>query len=121
MDLFVLFLVVFVVGPLLFRSGLNHVDTLNKARFLMLVPAVLGLAGWGAKIAVGAAWGRELWATVPGIALVWLGWIGLLVYGAARIQFLVPDIRVRKLTRALGAIGTTVPWFGLASAQMMAE
>ncbi|MEP4198461.1 MAG: hypothetical protein ABJL99_22810 [Aliishimia sp.] len=119
MYFFVLFIVVFVIGPLLFRSGLNHADLVNKARFLMLVPALLGVAGWGAKVLAGAAWGRKLWATVPGIALVWLGWIGLLVFCAARIQVLIPSAIGRKWTRALGAIGTTVPWFGLASAQMM--
>lgn len=120
MDLIVLFIVVFVIGPVLFRSGLNHADTVNKARFLMLMPAAFGLAGWGAKWLAGASWGREMWATLPGITLVWLGWIGLLIYGAARVQAMMPTPTGRRWTRALGAMGTTVPWFGFASAQMIA-
>lgn len=123
MRLALVFALVFVVGPVLFHLGLRLFEGREGGTTLLaLATSFLALSGFAMQFVAGAAWGADIWVTVPGIALVWLGWIGLIVLGAMRLRAVVPGSRpaMRRGVAALGAIGTTIPWFGLASARMVA-
>lgn len=65
-------------------------------------------------------WGQNLLITGTGIAFIWGGWIGVLAYGTQVLRRIDHGARMRRWTAVAGAAGTTVPWFGLASASLMA-
>lgn len=113
MTLWITFAILFIGGPLLFRQLLR----------LRLAQRVLGRLA-GAMILVAMAlrygladlWERDLRVTVAGLFLIWLGWILVLAFGAQALRQASPGLRMRRWTSVMGAAGTTVPWFGIASA-----
>lgn len=118
-TLAVIFLAVFVIGPFAFfrliRPRPDAAQLRNLAGLTLVCVALsvalrlglLGRAGDGRIIA---------WTS---IGLIWMAWIGILALGAQRIRLAYPDKRTRKWTAIFGGLGTTLPWFGLASARMM--
>ena len=55
------------------------------------------------------------------VLLIWLAWVLVMVVVARALQAASPTLTMRRWSRAICAMGTTVPWFGFATAQMMAE
>ncbi|NNE50878.1 MAG: hypothetical protein HKN30_00570 [Sulfitobacter sp.] len=110
MTLAFVFGLIFLAGPLLFLL-------LSRARVAppVLICGALGffLLGLGLQ-----HWGKaEIWPLTV-LGLFWLAWIGTLAFAAVRLQAAQPA--ARRWTRVVGAVGTTVPWFGLATAAWMA-
>ncbi len=64
-------------------------------------------------------WDDMLMAGVS-LLLIWLGWIGVLAFGTQALRRAHPGPSTRRWTAVLGAIGTTIPWFGLAWASLVA-
>ena len=63
-------------------------------------------------------------APVPILAslvMMWIAWILVLVLVIRAVRQSFPSRRARRWSRALGAMPTTIPWFGFATAQMMVE
>ena len=55
------------------------------------------------------------------VLLIWLAWVLVMVVVARALPAASPTLTMRRWSRAICAMGTTVPWFGFATAQMMAE
>jgi Co/Zn/Cd efflux system component len=120
MTLILLFLLIFVVGPLIFRAMTQRQPSKGQMLFL----AVFALVSVGAALAIRYGWARPLDADMlmagVSIVLIWLGWIGVMAFVTQALRHAYPDQMVRRWAAVLGAIGTTIPWFGLAWASFLA-
>jgi hypothetical protein len=81
--------------------------------------AICATTGLTLRYGFADLWGRNPLVTGGGIAFIWGGWIGLLAYGAQALRRMDNGQRMRRWTAVMGAAGTTVPWFGLASASLL--
>ncbi|MEP1768108.1 MAG: hypothetical protein ABJJ53_15895 [Sulfitobacter sp.] len=120
MSYAVLFLIFFAGGPLAFRALTQAGPSPEAFRRLAIFTAVCAATGLTLRYGMAGLWGRNLLVTGTGVAFIWGGWIGLLAYGAQALRRVDQGARMRRWTGVLGAMGTTVPWFGLASANLLA-
>lgn len=116
--LLALFFLAFVVGPALFFKLLRH----NGQMWPLALAAVL-LAGLGFLLRKGSALplGSDMARAGESILLLWLAWVLLMVLVVRAVRRIYTTPAARRWSRALGAMGTTLPWFGLAAAKMMAD
>jgi len=114
----ILFLIVFVVGPILFFA-LDRVA--GKHWPLVLVVVALILASFALQSAVTLPIATEMTRSVLGVMCVWIAWVLIMVLAARAMRHVLPLLRARRISRMAGAMGTTVPWFGFAAAQMIAS
>jgi len=120
MSYVVLFIIVFVGGPLAFRALTRGGQSPAAFRRLALFTAICAVAGFTLRYGFADLWGRDLLLTGVGIAFVWCGWIGALAYGAQALRRMDRRAHMRRWTAVMGSVGTTIPWFGLASASLLA-
>jgi hypothetical protein len=120
MTLLVLFLIVFVGGPLAFRALTRGGPSPVAFRRLSVFTALCAATGLTLRYGFSDLWGQNLLITGAGITFIWGGWIGVLAYGAQGLRRIDHGVRMRRWTAVAGAAGTTVPWFGLASASLLA-
>lgn len=119
MSYIALFIIVFVGGPLVFRELTRGGPSPAAFRRLALFTAICAATGLTLRYGFAGLWGRDLLLTGAGVAFIWGGWIGVLAYGAQALRRMDKGLRMRRWTAVMGAAGTTVPWFGLASASLM--
>ncbi|KIN74192.1 hypothetical protein [Sulfitobacter guttiformis] len=120
MSLLVLFFIIFIGGPLAFRALMQGGPSPVAFRRLAIFMAVCASTGLTLRYGFAHLWGRNLLVTGGGIVFIWGGWIGVLAYGAQSLRRMDHSGRMRRLSAVCGALGTTVPWFGLASASLLA-
>ncbi len=118
MSLPLIFAVFFLGGPLAFRALTRPGGALVGQRVLGVAIAVLAAGGLLLRYGFADLWGRHVALTVVSIALIWFAWIGVLAYGARALRQADRSLAMRRWTAVIGAAGTTMPWFGLASADM---
>lgn len=119
MSLVVLFIIVFVGGPLAFRALTRSGPSPRAFRRLAILMAICAATGLTLRYGFAHLWGQNLLVTGAGIAFIWGGLIGVLAYGAQALRRMDQGMRMRRWTAVAGAAGTTVPWFGLASASLL--
>lgn len=119
MSYFVLFLIVFIGGPLAIRGLTRSEPSPAAFRRLAILTALCAAMGLTLRYGFADLWGQNLLITGAGIAFIWGGWIGVLAYGAQALRRMDHGLRMRRWTAVAGAAGTTMPWFGLASASLM--
>lgn len=119
MSYVAVFLIVFVGGPLAFRALTHHGPTPAAFRRLALFTALCAAIGLTLRYGFANLWGRNLLVTGAGVTSIWGGWIGVLAYGAQALRRMDSGVRMRRWTAVMGSVGTTVPWFGLASASVL--
>lgn len=107
MSINVLFALCFGASPALFFIGWRFRDMPMIHCLFAALFAACGMALSG----VGAGW-----SALASFALIWLGWICVLVAGTALLEETVFKTRI---SRTIGAVGATTPWFGFASAQFL--
>lgn len=116
MTLILLFVVFFIGGPLAFRG-------LTSGRFgqraLGIGTAVCAGIGLALRYGFPDLWGHDMGLTSISVALIWFAWVGVLAFGAGKLRQLDNGLRMRRWTGVIGAAGTTMPWFGLASANLL--
>ncbi|MEM8653527.1 MAG: hypothetical protein AAGF36_02185 [Pseudomonadota bacterium] len=116
MMIVILFILAFVVGPALFfaldRAAGRPWPLALGVTVLVLASFVVRDAG-----AVEVTPARGL----ASIALIWLAWVLVMVLGARAAGRFLDTPRDRRLARVIGAVGTTLPWFGFAASQWMAR
>ena len=120
MRLALVFLAVFIVGPLVFRLLTRRPPSRQGQLALICFTVLMGAGGLLIRFELGADWGQRPLPTLWGILMSWFGWIGVLAFGAQALRQADPRPAMRRWTGMLGAVGTTIPWFGLASARWMA-
>ncbi|KIN65508.1 hypothetical protein Z945_551 [Sulfitobacter noctilucae] len=118
MNLAVIFAVFFIGGPLGFRMLTRRGEALIGQRALAACIALLAAGGLILRYGFADLWGRHFALTVVSILLIWFAWIGVLAYGARALRHVDRGLAMRRWTGVIGAAGTTMPWFGLASADM---
>ncbi len=119
MSYIALFLIVFVGGPLVFRALTRDGPSPAAFRRLSLFTALCAATGLTLRYGFADLWGRDLLLTGVGVAFIWGGWIGVLAYGAQALRRMDRGLRMRRWTAVMGSAGTTIPWFGLASASLL--
>ncbi|SIS53755.1 hypothetical protein SAMN05421759_101284 [Roseivivax lentus] len=108
-QLAIAFVLSFAVGPVLFLLLIQP----DPTKPLL---AALAIGALGAAIV-----GLRLSDTAPltGLAAIWLGWIGAVAFIAHTARRLTNRPKTDRATRVAGCLATTIPWFGLATAQML--
>ncbi|MFK7836741.1 MAG: hypothetical protein AB8B60_11010 [Sulfitobacter sp.] len=119
MILAALFAIFFIGGPLVFW-GFTRSEPSDFGQWVLGTVTAL-MAGMGMFLRYGFAdlWGRHVVLTVLSLALIWLAWIGVLAFGAQALRRVHPGRQMRRWSGIIGAGGTTMPWFGLASANLV--
>jgi hypothetical protein len=117
-SLIIIYLVVFGVGPLTYLSILR--GSPSKPYFIKLGFVIACATGLSFALRyLSGGWGQDIFITLAGIALIWFAWIGILAFVAQKFRQQDNRLTMRRWTAVIGALGTTIPWFGLASARMM--
>ena len=117
-PLVIIFVAVFVVGPLAFLLFLWLAP--SKRRSIGLVCLVVGSTGLSASLRdLSGGWGQNAFYTLAGSGCIWVAWIAVIVFLVQRFCQLDNRPLMRRWTAIIGALATTVPWFGLVSARMM--
>ncbi|WP_299366823.1 hypothetical protein [uncultured Tateyamaria sp.] len=116
--LLILFTMAFVIGPALF---LVLVAFDGRRWPLALVASVLVVLSLALRNEASLSLGVAPAPVFLSILLIWLAWILVMVLVARALYAAQPTPTMRRWSRAICAMGTTVPWFGFATAQMMAE
>lgn len=113
------FLLCFVAGPLIFREATQGDPTRGQLRAIAWITIVMSGTAMAIRYGLAPQWGNNLILTFCGILLIWLAWIGVLAFGTQSLRSMDRSARMRRWSRVMGALGTTVPWFGLASADAL--
>ncbi len=119
MTMVFLFIVVFLLGPVVFWALARRAPSrANIIGLWTIAGATMALAF--------AVRGVGLWVYgVPPdlLALVslWLAWIAVLALCVLAVRARVRSPLVVRWAGAIGGMATTLPWFGLYAAQMMSE
>ncbi|WP_299294725.1 hypothetical protein [uncultured Tateyamaria sp.] len=116
--LLILFTMAFVIGPALF---LALVRTDGRRWPLALIASVLVVLSFVFRSEASLTLGVDPTPVFLSVLLIWLAWVLVMVIVARAMYAAQPTPTMRRWSRAICAMGTTVPWFGFATAQMMAE
>lgn len=112
----ILFTMAFVLGPTLFLVLVNF----DGRRWpLALIASVMVLLSFLLRSEAGLTLGVNPLPVFLSILFIWLAWIVVLVMVVHAVHATYPTRKAHRWSRAIGAMGTTVPWFGFAAAQMM--
>ncbi|ASM74183.1 MULTISPECIES: hypothetical protein [Roseobacteraceae] len=112
----VLFAVVFALGPWVFLQLMRLAPSPVVLVGLIVMAAATSL--W-LRFLAPVPWGANVWVTWIGIALIWTAWIAMLALAMLAMRQVDPGRTMRRWTGVIGAMGTTVPWFGLAFARLL--
>ncbi len=113
MMLIVIFLIIFGVGPLIFRFLTQRAPSANGARRLAVFAFSCAAIALAIRYGVARRWGADVVNTGVGIMFIWLEWIGVLAFGTQALRRADPGILMRRWTAVFGSMATTIPWFGL--------
>lgn len=118
MALAIIFGIVFVLGPALFHGLIRPRPSVRQFRALIAI--MLGCVALSFVLRfVPAPWGASAAQIALSMVLIWVAWIAILALLVQRLRGLDPRPPMHRWSAIFGAIGTTIPWFGLASARMM--
>ena len=114
----VLFTMAFVLGPALYLA-LERGQ--GRPWPLALGASGLVVASFVLRTDTGVVLSSGAFPVFLSITFIWLAWVLVMVLVARAMRQAFPTQRARQIVRVAGAMGTTVPWFGFAAAQMMAR
>ncbi|HDZ82260.1 MAG TPA: hypothetical protein ENH56_13625 [Roseobacter sp.] len=120
MKLWLLFIAVFIGGPLIFRLLIRRPPSPRLARGLAVLALISAIIAMILRYGFAGQWGDDLAITVVGLFFIWLGWISVIAFAVQAIRHANPGTNMRRATGILGAAATTIPWFGLALALYLA-
>ena len=120
MKLALTFLVVFVGGPLLFWRLARRTPDKTTFSVLMLLALVLMVLAFGVGRWLVPVFAPSPYPGLGAILMIWIAWVVMLAFCVQAIGLRFTSPAARKAALALGAMATTLPWFGLYFAQMMA-
>ncbi|MHA6326946.1 hypothetical protein [Roseivivax sp. CAU 1753] len=105
------FAISFAVGPLLFLALTAPAATTPLLAALAVGTLAMALLGTTLSPA----------APLVGLACLWLAWISAVAFVTHTVRRIWDRTGDRGWIRVTGALATTVPWFGLATAQMLTQ
>ena len=118
MIVILLFVMAFILGPALFLV-LAQFD--GRAWPLALIASSMAAVSLALRNEVGVILGTAPRTLFASLMLIWLAWVLVLVLVVRAARRTWPGRGPRRIARAFGAMGTTLPWFGFATAQMMSD
>lgn len=121
MKLVVTFIVVFVGGPLLFWKLARRRPEMTSFSVLMVLALALMALAFGVGRWLVPAYATSPYPGLGAIAMIWLAWVVMLAFCVQAVGLRLRSAPARKAAFAIGAMATTLPWFGLYFAQMMAS
>ena len=121
MKLALTFFAVFVIGPILFWVLARPAPSRHRIAALMALALLLMIGAFAA-----GRWLVPMYTPnpLPGLLTIlisWLAWIVVLAYGALALRYRIHAPAGRKFILVIGAMATTLPWFGLYAAQVLSE
>ena len=117
-SLVIIFALVFVLGPYVYLLFLRRAP--SRKQFVGLACITFGATALSFVLRyIADGWGQSTLITYAGIAAIWIAWIAILAFVTQMLRKNEPSNLVKRWTAVIGALATTIPWFGLASAQMM--
>jgi|TARA_R110002049_G_scaffold117332_3_gene270613 hypothetical protein len=119
MTLTVVFLIIFLVGPMIFQRLTAPKPGIRALRLLAVFCVVCFAAAVMLRYLGSARWGGSPLFIGVWIALVWGAWIAAIALVVQALRRADPGLKMQRWTSAVGAVGTTVPWFGLVFAELM--
>lgn len=119
MILFATFLIVFILGPLTFRRLTRPAPSPRAMRAVLIWVLAALLTALALRFGIANEWGSTQWLTGTVAAALWLAWIGVIALVVLALRRADPRLSMQRWSAALGAAGTTVPWFGLALADLL--
>ncbi len=121
MKLALTFFMVFVIGPILFWQLARPAPSRHRIAGLMALAIVMMIVAFAAGTWLVPALAPSPYPGLLTIVASWLSWIVVMAYGAMALKYRITSNPARKGIMAIGAMATTLPWFGLYAAQLMAE
>ena len=115
----ILYALAFVVGPALFLLLLLRFD--GRSWPLAMIASALVALSFALRKFASPALTVDAGPLLVSVFSIWVAWILVLVLVVRRVRQTYPGPSAHRWAQALGAMGTTVPWFGFAAAAMMAE
>ncbi len=112
----ILFTMAFVLGPAVFLA-LARYDRPNWP--LALIASACVVASFALRSEAGLSLTLQPVPVFLSLMLVWLAWILVMVLVVRALRATYSSPKAQRIARALCAMGTTVPWFGFATARMM--
>ncbi|WP_299607601.1 hypothetical protein [uncultured Tateyamaria sp.] len=113
-----LFLMAFIAGPALFFA----LDRMVSRHWPLALSAfILVLASFVLRSDARLVLSFEETGAVLSVIFIWLAWVLVMALVSRALKQGFPSVRAGRLIRIACAMGTTVPWFGFAAAQMMAR
>ncbi len=119
MMLIAVFVLFFVAGPLGFRALTAGTPTGRKTRRLALLMALAAASALAMRYGIPDGVMEPAFLAAGIVFFVWLAWIAGLALGTQALRRIDPSPRMHRSTRIGGMLCTTVPWFGLAAADMV--
>ncbi|WP_306151394.1 hypothetical protein [Roseovarius sp. MMSF_3281] len=121
MNLWVIFAVVFLGGPAAFlllsrRTATRGYMITVWAMTIGLMALAYGALNYGAMLSLS---GAHIGLLV--ILCYWMAWICMLTLIMLAVRRQVTSANAHRAAFAIGAMATTLPWFGLYAATMVAD
>ena len=121
MTLLWIFTVAFVAGPLAFwvlssqQASRGYLVALLGGTF-GLIALAFGMANYGMNLAI-----EPLFIGLTVIIAFWVAWIAMLALIMLALRRRASAPGLQRAAFVIGAMATTLPWFGLYAARMVAE
>jgi len=119
MTLVLVFLIVFLISPFLFKALIAMPPSLRAIRTLGAVVLAAFLTAIGLRYGLLRFWSDSLWLLGAVALALWSAWIAVIALVVQALRRADPRPAMRRWSGVLGAVGTTVPWFGLVLANFM--
>ena len=119
MTLVLVFLIVFLIGPFLFKALIAVPPSLRAIRTLGAMVLATFLFATGLRYGLLRYWSDSPWLLGVIALTLWAAWIGVIALVVQSLRRADPRPAMHRWSGVLGAVGTTVPWFGLVLANLM--
>lgn len=113
------FLIVFVLGPWTFVRLTKPAPSPRAMRALLGIVLAALLLALGLRFALTSQWSESVWLPVAIAAALWVAWIGVIALVVQALRRADSRPAMRRWSSAIGAISTTVPWFGIVLADLL--
>ncbi len=116
-----IYFVTFAAGPLAFWALARQKPNRSYFTQLAVLAVVLLVIAVVLPRSVGEDWVTWVYFGVVLLTILWLAWIAVLAMCALAVRRRYGNGRAFRGAFAIGAVATTLPWFGLNLAQLMAN